>query len=660
MTAQDDTQGTDLGAWDAFEALPIQVWTARPDGVLDYISQRTAAYYGLPSETLLLSGWQSVVHPSDLPEATKTWTRSLETGEPYFVEFRLRRDDGAYLWHTATAIPLRDQAGHITRWVGSCNDISAHKAAEENLLAERQRYLDLVNSTEGIVWEADAVTLAFTFVSERAQRLLGYPTARWLEPNFWVDHLHPDDRDAAVQGCKASTEAMEPHQLDYRMIAADGRVVWLEDRVSVLVEGGVAILLRGVLVDITERKVAEASKQALMEQVRESQKMQSLGALAGGIAHDFNNLLGAIRGNVDLAHESLGDVDTVKECLTEVGSAVHRASELVQQILTFSRKKAPELRLVDLGAVVEEAARFLRASAPPGTELEVITDPSTPAVNADATQLHQIVMNLGANAWRALRDAGLREGCRGRILVEVEKVELDAGEARELSADLPEGTYACLSISDNGVGMDDETRARIFEPFFTTRSGGDGTGLGLAVVHGIVAAHRGAINVGSKVSEGSVFRIYIPEATEPLPSKRRPSVGLRHSPHGSDSRGHVLLVDDEPQIVRFTTRALELHGFRVTAHTDPRAARDALRSAPDSIDLLITDVTMPHVSGLELAQDAIAQRPDLPVILVTGALTSEVARQARTIGITRVLQKPIAIQELRALVSEVLAERRTT
>ena len=406
--------------------------------------------------------------------------------------------------------------------------------------------------------------------------------------------------------------------------------------------------------DLTARKSAESHRAMLEAQLRESQKMQAVGTMAGGIAHDFNNILGAILGNVELARADLPTDSPALVSLHEIGKAGRRARELVRQILTFSRNEAPQRSAISLLDVVHETERLLRVTLPPTVDFKLTLARNTPAVLADATQVEQALINLCTNAIHALGEA------RGRVEIRLARVEPDPRLLERLG--LPAGVYVRLSVQDSGQGMDKATLERIFEPFFTTKPVGQGTGLGLAVVHGVMRTHEGAVDVSSTPGQGSTFSLYFPaatgtqrrstEAAAPAPETRGPEP-LRQAP---ESQGrHVMYVDDDQALVFLVERLLRRRGYRVSTYTDPHAAARALRADPAACDLLVTDYNMPGYSGVDLLREVRRIRPDLPVALASGYVTTEIERSALAEGAQALIHKPNDVEELCATVQRLLA-----
>jgi PAS domain S-box-containing protein len=400
--------------------------------------------------------------------------------------------------------------------------------------------------------------------------------------------------------------------------------------------------------DLTSRKKIEAHRNALESQLRESQKMQAVGTMAGGIAHDFNNIIGAILGNVELAKQDAGARSPALVSLSEIDKAGRRARDLVRQILTFSRNESPQRIPIQLADVVQETVHLLKVTLPPLVDLQVRIDPSTPLVLADATQVEQALLNLCTNAIHAI---GAR---RGTLSIELgHNLTTDPGRIERRGG--VRGQHVKLVVRDTGSGIDAQTLQRIFEPFFTTKPVGQGTGLGLAVVHGIMRTHQGTVDVKSTPDTGSVFTLYFPVADlAALPETPNAAKKLSE-PQSVRGRGkRVMYVDDDEALVFLVQRVLKRKGFVVSTFTDPRLAAAALRARPLDFDLLVTDYNMPGYSGIELLRETRLIRPDLPVALASGYVTAEIEQSALSAGARALIHKPNDVDELCETVQRLL------
>jgi PAS domain S-box-containing protein len=378
--------------------------------------------------------------------------------------------------------------------------------------------------------------------------------------------------------------------------------------------------------DITERRKLEA-------QFRQAQKMESIGMLAGGIAHDFNNILSAILGNLHLAKLDAANSPEVQEHLDNIAQATKRATDLVNQILTFSRQNKQEREPLKLNHVVLEALKLLRASVPATIRIQTNLA-HTPTVLANATAIHQVIMNLGTNAWHAMR------GAPGTLKVEMDVIEADADFAAA-HAGLHPGRYVRLSVSDTGHGMDAGTMERIFDPFFTTKAVGEGTGLGLAVVLGIMQTHDGTITVESRPQQGATFHLYFPVFETETGAAETASLPV---PRGTGE--HILFVDDEQALAGLGKKMLERLGYVVTLQTDASAAVAAVRAEPDKFELVVTDLTMPGLDGAKLGSQLLEIRPGLPILLTTGYSGIMTDESVRELGFCALLVKPTTARAL--------------
>ncbi|PHM20581.1 MAG: hybrid sensor histidine kinase/response regulator [Curvibacter sp. PD_MW3] len=391
--------------------------------------------------------------------------------------------------------------------------------------------------------------------------------------------------------------------------------------------------------DLTARKAMEA-------QLRESHKMQAIGTMAGGIAHDFNNILGAILGNAALAMEDAGPDSPAQVSLIQIEKAGQRARDLVRQILTFSRNEAPRRDLVKLADVVQECKRLLKVTLPTNLKLQAQIEADTPDVLADSTQVGQALFNLCTNAIHAMGSK------RGTVRIELGHAHLDALQAEPLGL-LP-GHYATLTVRDTGTGIDPATLQRLFEPFFTTKQVGQGTGLGLAVVHGVMRTHMGTVDVQSTPGAGSAFTLYFPALDEAVEAVEPTSAKPRRPASSNTASGHVMYVDDDQALVFLMQRALSRKGLKVSTYTDPQQALAALRDNPGDIDLLVTDYNMPGYSGVDLLRDAAAIRPGLPVALASGYVTPEIEQAAQAAGARALIHKPNDVEEMCETVQRLL------
>jgi hypothetical protein len=517
-------------------------------------------------------------------------------------------------------------------------DITARKRAEELFRAalESSPAGKLVIDAAGrVVLVNREVERLFGYAREE---LLGRPVDMLVPPRF--RDAHPGYRDAFFADPEARPMGAGRELYGLRK---DGSEVPIEIGLTPIETDDGSMVLSSI-VDISARKQSERYRLELEEQLRQAQRLDALGTLAGGIAHDFNNILGALVGYTELAREGSDDEAVIAD-LDEVLRAAFRGKELVQRILSFSRRQETQRRPTDLAPVVSEASQLLRASLPAGIDMRLQIGSALPQVLADATSVHQVLMNLGTNAAHAMPEGGTLA------------IALASFYARDsfirVHTEMKEGPYVLLTVSDTGTGMDAAIRDRAFEPFFTTKGAGVGSGLGLAVVHGILRDHSGTALIDSEVGEGTRVRCFFPALdVEPAVLAHE----LAADPRGSGE--HILYVDDQRALVEGGRRRLETLGYRVTGAIGARAAIDIFRAAPADFDLVITDYSMPAMSGVELAQQLAALRSDVSIILLTGYVQQLPEGQLRAARIVRVLKKPITSAELGSAVRDVLGVRK--
>lgn len=469
------------------------------------------------------------------------------------------------------------------------------------------------------------------------ERLLGYQPGEML--GLTVDDLVPARFRGAHAGhrhgffAEPSARSMGAGR-DLFALRRDGTEIPVEIGLNP-VQVRERLVVIASLVDISARLAAERAEREAEERLRQSRKLESLGTLAGGIAHDFNNVLLAIVGYTELAARELPAEGAAREDLDQVLRAAERGKQLVQRILAFSRRRDLTRLPVRLPRVVSEALDLLRATLPSTIEIRTAIDEATPTVLADETQLHQVVLNLATNSAHAMKEGGT-------LVVRVAAASVNEDLAGR-HADLRPGRYARLTVTDTGTGIPPEVRERIFEPFFTTKPAGEGTGLGLSVILGIVRSFDGAIVLESEPGRGTRVDVWLPAHDEPAVPGTDPA-----PPEPADGRPHVLFVDDEDVLAKLERRQLEALGYRVTVHTSSVEALEDFRRRPGEFDLMVTDNTMPRMTGLQLAAEVTGLRPGLPVLMVSGYADNADPEVLRASGIRATLRKPHTAKELEA------------
>lgn len=591
-------------------------------------------------------------HPEDRDMLERDRQAILSGAVNLDTEFRVVLPDGRIKWicNRSSAVSA-DQDGFLR--VGVLFDITDRKEAEAALHANETLWRLALESAGDGVWDWNLQT-GEEYFSASIKSMFGYAEDDIDNLSAEFDaRTHPDDVAQMELDRAAHFEGRAPmYRNEHRIRCKDGRWKWVLTRGVVIARGdnGLPLRMVGTHTDITELKEAEAHQRALESQLRESQKMEAIGTLAGGVAHDFNNLLAAILGNLVLAREDVGEHHPAQESLAEISRAAIRARQLVQQILTFSRRQTQEMQRQPLKPLVEEALGLMRSLLPAGLKLVTRLPSASLQVLADATQMQQVLMNLCTNAWQSM------EGGSGDITVALREVRLDASQALQLGG-IASGTYACLSVADNGPGMDIETQRRIFEPFFTTKAPGAGTGLGLAVVHGIVKAHRGAINVHSQPGEGTRFDVYLPlAAAADAGESAAGTVGVSPAPMPSAVTGkHVVYIDDYEALVFLVGRLLRKHGHQATTFESGEAALQWLRAHPDvSVDLVVSDQNMPGLSGVETAVEIRRLRPGLKIAIISGHVNDQLLADASAAGVSDVMGKQDSMDALGEAIRDLL------
>ena len=535
-------------------------------------------------------------------------------------------------WHVS---PLCDRDGQSIGLLCAGEDITEIRRTQEALLDSGNRYKTLVENIPGVVYLcAPEYPWPMEFISSAVEELTGIAATRFLDHSARYGELvHPDDLEELERSVARGIAERRPYSCTYRIHHQDGDWRWVRERGQATYDAaGQPLRLDGIIMDITEQQLLRQEQERLQGQLQQAQKMEALGQLTGGIAHDFNNILASVLGFTRLAlRRHVQDQDgELAEYLREVVTAGERARDLVARMLAFSRSqpgRAPHP--LPPGPLIREAIKMLAATIPASIHIETRVEEALPDIAMDPVDLHQILVNLVINA----RDA---MSATGRITIGLARVHCEARACATCHESFT-GDYLELTVADDGQGIAQEVLPRIFEPFFTTKAVGEGSGMGLAMVHGLAHRAGGHVTVTSSVGVGSMFHVHLPLATAPEPHALLTPPSLSAT---GDARGRVLLVDDEAALLRLVKTGLEAAGWRVDAHVDPRRALAAFRASPEEFDAVISDQAMPGMTGLELIDAVHASRPRLPAILCTGYRDGLGEALARRADPPRVFEKP--------------------
>jgi PAS domain S-box-containing protein len=510
------------------------------------------------------------------------------------------------------------------------------------LRVSEQQFRLLADNAADVIWTLDSARNV-TYISPSVKELRGYtPEEAIAEP--FEKKFSPASLNTALESIGKAAISSMPVIFEAKQPCKDGSFVWTEVQVKAMFDAdGNRIGVIGASRDITRQKMAEQETGELERQLRQTQKMEAIGTLAGGIAHDFNNILAAILGYAEMVQAKLPPESSIYKKQGNVIKAGLRAKDLVQQILLFSRRTDQQSQPVQPHLIIKEALKLLRSSIPATIEIKKNIPDDCGSILADPIQVHQIIMNLCTNAYHAMRETG------GVMTVSLSTIEITEEGITFTELRFDPGTYIKLEVADTGYGMDRETKEKIFNPYFTTKPKGEGTGLGLSVVLGIVKSYGGHINVYSEPGEGTKISVYFPKsevagAPAEVPEKKS-------LPQGNE---RILLVDDEEAILSIMKTTLEGLGYSVVSHTDSQQALELFQADSGSFDLVVTDMTMPHMTGLELTKHLFAIRPGVPVILCTGFSELINEEKAQALGIRKFLTKPIPIIDMATAIREVL------
>ncbi|MCP3939856.1 MAG: PAS domain S-box protein [Desulfobacteraceae bacterium] len=622
------------------------------NGIIKYTSLNIKKWFGWNPEDLIgSSGWVKV-HPDDLERIQKEFSKLLHK-ENYAksVEYKYRCKDGSYKSIKLTAVNLTKNS-IINGVLMNYHDITERKQVENQLhktthdIKERNKELKCLYTISTFYENRDISADSFF------QSIVNTIPPAWQYPEITCAQITIKKNQYKTNDFKIS----EWKQCSNIMVdnKKQGTVkVYYSQKMPNIDEGPFLKEERNLIDEIAERmsryierEQAEKKNKKLEAQLLQSQKLEAVGTLAGGIAHDFNNILSIILGYSDMLKEDSTSAISTANDIDQIIKAGNRAKDLVSQILAFSRQSKKELIPIQPGMVIKEALKMLRASIPTTIKIDHNIQ-KCGSIIGDPTQLHQIMINLCTNAYHAMRETG------GVLRVTLEPIILEENDIKTLSLVLPPGPYLKLTISDTGDGIDKATQQKIFDPYFTTKKKGDGTGLGLAVVHGVVKSFGGHITVYSEPGEGTTFCIYFPQTS--LKTKIQPDKFTEPIPTGDE---HILVVDDEESIVQMEKKMLENLGYQISICTSSPEALKIFHNQPDDIALVITDMTMPDMTGIELVQKIRAIRPNIPIILCSGFSELINEEKAKYFNISKYLTKPVLKRDLATAVRKTLDEQK--
>ena len=607
-------------------------------GVLRYISPSLKNILGYKPAELLGISIIELLHPDDRERVRLNLSTAVNTMRSGRDEYRCRNANGQYIWLEVLRNVIIDEGGKLTGVVGVLRDITKRKEAENELQRVKERLEYILSSSSAILYACEPYgDYRTTFISENTRWLLGYEAEDFLESaNFWTNKIHPDDLNRVLKDI-AIVSKKGHHVYEYRFRRKDGSYRWMRDEMKLnRDEEGNPHEIIGYWIDITDNKNME-------EKLRESQRLEALGTLSGGIAHDFNNILMAISTYTELSLLNLPGDSRVGLNLQQVMKATARAKDLIAQILAFSRANGQEKQALQLTPVIKEALNLLRATISSTIDIRQHISNKVFTVMANGTQMHQMMMNLCINAAQAMGDQG------GILDVSLEDIYIGPEHLARYPG-LNPGCFTKLTVSDTGYGMKKEVVERIFEPFYTTKGFGGGTGMGLAVVHGIVKSHKGYITVQSEPGAGTTFEVFLPVA---VGGTVVDTTKTETEPEGS---ANILVVDDEESIVEALEMYLSSLGYNVITATDGIKALQIFQERPESFDLVITDQSMPNMTGTYLAIELLNLNPTIPVILFTGYDEAVTPQISENIGIRAYLTKPVLIKELADTIKNLLGK----
>ncbi len=603
-------------------------------GTITYWNRAAEKIYGWSAPEALGQNVLGVTTADSTREQAGRIFENLRKGESWSGEILLRRKDGTEFPGGVTDSPALNEQGTLIGIIGISADITERKRGEEAIRESEARFRQLTEAIKEVFWLSDPTKKELLYVSHGYEEIWGRTCESLLHsPASWIESIHSDDRGRVMQ----AKQAEKANDLLYRIIRPDGSIRWVHDQAfPIKNQTGDVVRMAGIVEDVTEKK-------SLEEQLRQAQKLESLGTLAGGIAHDFNNILGIIMGHSTLLRRGKSDPVRISKSAEVIEQSAQRGASLVRQLLTFARKSDVTLESVVVNDIVTEVVRLLEETFPKVITIATNLQAQLPSIVADVTHVHQVLLNLCVNA----RDAMLPQG--GALTIATELLHGDVVRKRFPQADAVD--YMLLSIADTGTGMDEATRLRIFEPFFTTKEEGKGTGLGLATVYGIVEGHRGFVGVSSEIGRGTTFNVYFPVPLQSVRIAETPAVFDAEVRGGTET---ILVVEDEELLRALLAGILESKGYHVLAACDGAEALTTFSQSDADINLVLTDLGLPRIDGEALMLGLKEINPDIRVIVVSGYVEPEQRSRLLRLGAKELISKPFRPDDLLWKVREVL------
>ncbi len=628
------------------QALPNHVWTARPCGWIDWFNEGVYRYTGLTQDELDGDNWLRIVHPDDRDNAVARWRQAVASGETYETEYRLRGHDGVFRWYIARALPIRDDAGAILRWIGTNTDVDELRSIREKLealnatleqrVAERTADRDRMwRLSTDIMLVADFAT-RITAVNPAWSMVFGWAEEDLLGRSI-MDMVHPEDREAAQQEVARLAGGATTFSFENRLRCKDGsyrRISWT----AVPSEEFIHAVGR----DVTEEREAAAALRKTELALQQAQKMEAIGNLTGGVAHDFNNLLQVISGNLQLLARDIAGDDKAGRRIANALAGVGKGAKLAAQLLAFGRRQALDPRVLNVGRLITGMDEMLRRTIGEGVEIETMVSGGLWNTLVDPVQIENSLLNLAINA----RDA--MDGF-GKLTIEVGNAFIDDNYAR-MNEDVEPGQYVALSVTDTGSGMPADILTKVFDPFFTTKAEGKGTGLGLSMVYGFVKQSGGHVKIYSEVGHGTTVKIYLPRSRQQedlaVDTLDAPVIGGRET---------ILVAEDDEGVRTTVVDMLRELGYNVLKAPDAASALAIIESGI-AIDLLFTDVIMPgSLKSADLARQAKERLPAIAVLFTSGYTENSIVHGGRLDPGVQLLSKPYTREQLARKIRHVLA-----
>lgn len=612
------------------EAATVMIWIADTEKSCIYFNQSWLSFRGRSLEQEFGFGWADGVHPEDFDRCLKIYTEAFDAREAFSMDYRLLNHAGEYRWIRDDGSPYINENGEFKGYIGSCFDITEIFEAKRKAEEREKRFQILADTISDVFWMSGVGDMEVMYVSPGFEKLWGIETEKLYEnPNLFMDAVLPEDREELTRIYQQHHQHGKPYECNYRIRSKDGKILYIGEKgYPVKDDSGEVLYMAGTSTDLT-------MQQQLLQRLIQVEKMDALGQLASGLAHDYNNQLAGIMGYAELLIRLEKDQELVKYIKSIIATCQH-AGEMTKKLLSYSRNEDLSTKTYDLHAAIRETLDMVKHSFDKLITIEHDLMAMQSLVSGDSAMMQNVILNLAINARDAMPKGGI-------LKITTEQLNIEPGDEAGTVFDLKPGDYIVMKVSDTGIGMSESVKGRIFEPYFTTKGEHEGTGLGLASAYWSVKQHQGLLVVESELGKGSCFSVFLPLD---IINEEFAERTFDSDDEQKNAGKHILIVDDESEPREVMAKVLSLEGHRVSCVDNGVAAVELYTEQWRNIDVVILDMLMPGLNGLDTFTKMKMVNPDIQTIVVSGFCDPTILSEIKQAGVKTVLQKPVRVQEV--------------